>query len=100
MNLKEAIEILDYHQSWRLGKIDEIKFSSRQITEALDVVLDEVKKNNKVSKLDELFERLSIAISKKHKVDIITDPVYKNSWIGKEDELNERVLRLESEINS
>lgn len=44
MNLKQAIEILDYHQSWRLGKIDEIKFSSRQITEALDVVLSEVKK--------------------------------------------------------
>ena len=44
MNLKEAIEILDYHQSWRLGKVDEIKFSSRQITEALDVVLNEVKK--------------------------------------------------------
>ena len=46
MNLKEAIEILDYNQSWRLGKVDEIKFSSRQITEALDVVLDEVKKLN------------------------------------------------------
>lgn len=44
MNLKEAIEILDYHQSWRLGKIDEMKYDSKQITEALDVVLDEVKK--------------------------------------------------------
>ena len=43
MNLKQAIEILDYHQKWRMGKVDEIKFSSRQITEALDVVLMEVK---------------------------------------------------------
>lgn len=44
MLLKQAIEILEYHQSWRLGKVDEIKFSSDQITQALDVVLSEVKK--------------------------------------------------------
>ena len=53
-----------------------------------------------MSKFDELFERLRVAISKKHKIDIGTDPVYKNAWMYKEDELNERVLRLESEINS
>lgn len=100
MNLKEAIEVLERHQLWRLGKTDKMIIESKTLTEALDIVLFEVKKNNKVSKLDELFERLSMAISKKHNIDIITDPVYKNSWIGKEDELLERVLRLESEINA
>lgn len=44
MNLKEAIEILDYHQSWRLGKVDEMMFDPKQITKALDIVLEEVKK--------------------------------------------------------
>lgn len=44
MNLKEAIEILDYHQSWRLGKVDEMIYELKQITKALDIVLEEVKK--------------------------------------------------------
>ena len=37
-----------------------------------------------MSKFDELFERLRVAISKKHKIDIGTDPVYKNAWMYKE----------------
>ena len=44
MNLKEAIEILDYHQYWRLGKIDEMIYEPKKITQALDIVLFEVKK--------------------------------------------------------
>lgn len=44
MNLKQAIEILDYHQSWRLGKTDEMIYEPKKITQALDIILDEVKK--------------------------------------------------------
>lgn len=44
MELKEAIEILDYHQSWRLGNVDEMIYEPKQITKALDIVLDAVKK--------------------------------------------------------
>ena len=43
MNLKQAIEILDYHQKWRLGKVDEMNYDAKTITKALDIVLDEVK---------------------------------------------------------
>ena len=43
MNLKQAIEILDYHQKWRMGKVDEMIYEPKTITKALDVVLDKVK---------------------------------------------------------
>lgn len=43
MKLNEAIEILEYHQRWRLGKIDEMKYTPKQLTKALDVVLSEFK---------------------------------------------------------
>jgi len=44
MTLKEAIEILELHQKWRLGEIDEMPYSPRKITEAINTVLYEVKK--------------------------------------------------------
>lgn len=40
MTLTQAIEILTYHQEWRLGKVDEMPYSPRQLTEAIDTVLD------------------------------------------------------------
>lgn len=43
-NIKQAIEILDYHQKWRLGKVDDMIYKPLEITAALDVVLKEVKK--------------------------------------------------------
>ena len=46
MELKTAIEILEYHQEWRLGKRDDMIHEPKKLTEALDVVLMEVKKNN------------------------------------------------------
>ena len=46
LELKTAIEILEYHQKWRLGDIDEMIYTSRQITESLDIILKEVKKHN------------------------------------------------------
>ncbi len=44
MKLKTAIEILDYHQEWRLGKRDEMIHEPKKLTQALDIVLSEVKK--------------------------------------------------------
>jgi len=52
MNLKQAIEILDYHQSWRQGKTDEMIYEPKVITQALDVVLNnakKIKKNNQLT---------------------------------------------------
>ena len=43
MDLKTAIEILEYHQEWRLGKDCEQQ-NPKLITKALQVVLTEVKK--------------------------------------------------------
>jgi hypothetical protein len=43
MELKTAIEILEYHQEWRLGKRDDMIHEPKKLTEALDVVLEQVK---------------------------------------------------------
>lgn len=43
--LKTAIEILEYHQEWRLGKREDMIYEPKKLTEALDIVLIEVKKN-------------------------------------------------------
>ena len=45
MELKTAIEILEYHQEWRLGKREDMIYEPKKLTEALDIVLIEVKKN-------------------------------------------------------
>ena len=44
MELKTAIEILEYHQEWRLGKKEDMIHEPKKLTEALDIVLNEVKK--------------------------------------------------------
>ena len=44
MELKTAIEILEYHQEWRLGKREDMIHDPKRMTEALDMVLNEVKK--------------------------------------------------------
>ena len=44
MELKTAIEILEYHQEWRLGKREDMIHDPKRLTEALDMVLNEVKK--------------------------------------------------------
>ena len=45
MELQTAIEILEYHQEWRLGKRDDMIHEPKKLTEAFDIVLSEVKKN-------------------------------------------------------
>ena len=44
MELKTAIEILEYHQEWRLGKREDMIHEPKKLTQALDIVLKEVKK--------------------------------------------------------
>lgn len=40
MELKTAIEILEYHQEWRLGKREYMIHEPKILTEAIDVILD------------------------------------------------------------
>ena len=44
MELKTAIEIMEYHQEWRLGKREDMIHEPKKLTEALDIILNEVKK--------------------------------------------------------
>lgn len=44
LKLQTAIEILEYHQEWRLGKREDMIHEPKKLTEALDIVLSEVKK--------------------------------------------------------
>ena len=44
MELNTAIEILEYHQEWRLVKREDMIHEPKKLTEALDIVLNEVKK--------------------------------------------------------
>ena len=50
MELKTAIEILEYHQEWRLGKREDMIHEPKKLTQALDIVLNEVKKYEKIHK--------------------------------------------------
>jgi len=43
MELETAIKILEYHQQWRLGKIDEMIYETKELIEALDIVINEIK---------------------------------------------------------
>ena len=49
MELKTAIEILEYHQEWRLGKREDMIHEPKKLTEALDVALLELKKKTQYS---------------------------------------------------
>ena len=42
MKLQEAIEILEYHQEWRLGKNDEM-LDPKVISEAIETILNHLK---------------------------------------------------------
>lgn len=42
MELKTAIEILAYHQEWRLGKREDMIHEPKKLTEAIDVILEAV----------------------------------------------------------
>jgi hypothetical protein len=63
MELQTAIEILEYHQEWRLGKRDDMIHEPKKLTEALDIVLSEVKKLSKGA----VIRSFSLAKGKKEK---------------------------------
>jgi len=44
MTLKQAAEIIQHYQDWRLGKIDEIEYTPKAITEALNILIEHAKK--------------------------------------------------------
>lgn len=46
MELQTAIEILEYHQAWRLGLRQDMIHDPKKLTEAFDIVLKEVKKKD------------------------------------------------------
>jgi hypothetical protein len=45
MELQKAIEILEYYQDWRLGKKEDMIYEPKELTEALDIVVSEVRTN-------------------------------------------------------
>lgn len=50
MELQTAIEILEYHQAWRLGLKEDMIHEPKKLTEAFDIVLREVKKKRPLKK--------------------------------------------------
>ena len=40
MKLGQAIEIIKHYQKWRTGIEDDISYSSKELTEALDLIID------------------------------------------------------------
>jgi hypothetical protein len=61
MELKTAIEILEYHQEWRLGERDEMIHEPKKLTEALDIVIKEVVKQFKKNRLRALNGWVAVA---------------------------------------
>jgi len=47
MTVEKAVEILNIHQKWRIGEIEEMPYSPKIITEALGLLLGEFKKKAK-----------------------------------------------------
>lgn len=43
MNLEKAVEILQYHQEWRLGQRHSMRHSPATLTEALDIALTHIR---------------------------------------------------------
>lgn len=66
MELQTAIEILEYHQEWRLGKREDMIHEPKKLTEALDIVISEVKENRIGSVISRFFSELAL----KHNVKI------------------------------
>jgi hypothetical protein len=78
MELKTAIEILEYHQEWRLGKREDMIHEPKKLTEALDIVIEAVKNVKPLN--EEQTPELGIS-------DVITR-------FGLPDETEEKVLRF------
>ena len=82
MELQTAIEILEYHQEWRLGKRDEMTTTPKQLTEALDIVISEVKKN-RLGDIVEQSELLKVFVDRwNDKNSIACSPVIHDGFIN------------------
>lgn len=44
MTVKNAIKILEYHNKWRVGKVDDPIYTPREITEAMKTIIRYTKK--------------------------------------------------------
>ncbi len=47
MSISEAIEILEYYNIWRRGEVDVMKYSSKELGESIDIILEQFKNINK-----------------------------------------------------
>jgi hypothetical protein len=45
MDIQTAIEILEHHQEWRLGKREDMIHDPKKLTEAMEIVIGVLKKN-------------------------------------------------------
>jgi hypothetical protein len=43
MSIENALEIAQHYQDWRTGKIDEIEYQGKAITEALNILIEKAK---------------------------------------------------------
>ena len=43
MTLQTAIQILEFHQLWRTGKTDDMPYTPKELTLAMDMVIDAAK---------------------------------------------------------
>ena len=48
INLENAIKILETHNHWRRGNIDEVNYTVKELGEAIDLILKVVKKSIKL----------------------------------------------------
>ncbi len=44
MSIEKAIEILKYHNTWRRGDVDEMKYTAMQLGIAIDTIIDYLEK--------------------------------------------------------
>ena len=77
MEIKTAIEILEYHQEWRLGRREDMIHEPKKLTQALDIVLSEVKKL--------LICGVSITLPPEENIlnamKLLAEIDYKNEWV-------------------
>ena len=92
MELKTAIEILEYHQEWRLGKKEDMIHEPKKLTEAFDIVLNEVKKLEA-----SINENTNKSSSDMEKINQILDSLY--ARVIEPMEAKEQLLDLFADIN-
>jgi hypothetical protein len=59
MELEKAIKITEHYQLWRLGKIDDIDYSPKELTKAIDVLLEVSNTKIRKDKLNQVLRRES-----------------------------------------